>query len=80
MPNLLICGDTESNLGPRRRDSCYNFLVCCWNLNNMTAYKFEKINLLDACNTINKFRVICLSEFYLDSSIVSDSDELNIKD
>ena len=80
MPNLLISGETESNPGPRRRDSCNNFSVCHWNLNNMTAYKFEKINLLDACNTINKFCVIYLSEFYLDSSIASDSDGLNIKD
>ena len=45
----------------------------------MTAHNFEKINLLEAYNTINKFDVICLSESYLDSSIASDNDNLNIK-
>ena len=60
-------------------DSCYNFLICHWNLNSMTAHNFEKINLLEAYNTINKFDVICLSESYLDSSIASDNDNLNIK-
>ena len=45
----------------------------------MTAYNFEKINLLEAYNTINKLDVIYLSESYLDSSIASDNDNLNIK-
>ena len=45
----------------------------------MAAHIFEKINLLEAYNIINKFEVICLSESYLDSSIASDNDNLNIK-
>ena len=49
------------------------------NLNSMTARTFEKINLLEAYNTINKIDVICLSEYYLDSSIAFDNDDLNIK-
>ena len=40
---LLTLGDIESNPGPRRRDSCYNFSICHWNLNSMTAHNFEKI-------------------------------------
>ena len=77
---LLTCGDIESNpRRPRRSDSCYNFSICHWNLSSMTACNFEKINLLEAYNTINKFDVICLSESYLDSSIASDNDNLNIK-
>ena len=55
---LLTCGDIESNPGPRRHDPCYNFSVCHWNFNSMTAHDFEKINLLEASNTINKFHVI----------------------
>ena len=77
---LLTCGDIESNPGPRRCDSCYNFLICHWNLNSMTARSFKKINLLEAYNNINKFDVICLSESYLDSFIASDNHDLNIKD
>ena len=76
---LLTCGDIESNPWPRRSDSCYSFSICHWNLNSMTARNFEKINLLEAYNTIKKFYVICLSESYLDSSIASDNDNLNIK-
>ena len=44
----------------------------------MTAGNFEKINLLEVYNTSNKFNVICLSESYLDSSVASDNDDLNI--
>ena len=76
---LLTCGDIESNPGPRRCDFCYNFSICYWNLNSMTAHNFEKINLLEAYNTINKFDIICLSESNLDSSIASDNDKLSIK-
>ena len=79
MLTLLACGDIESNPGPRRRDSCYNFSICYWNLNSVTAHNFEKINLLEACNIINKFNVICLLESYRDSSMASDNDDLNIK-
>ena len=63
---LPTCGDIESNPGPRRCGSCYNFTICHWNLNSMTAHSFEKINLLEAYNTIKKFDVICLSESKLD--------------
>ena len=45
----------------------------------MTAHNFEKLDLPEAYNTINKSDVIYLSESYLDSSIVSDNDDLNIK-
>ena len=41
---LLTCGDIESNTGPRRWDSCYNLLICHWNLNSMTAH--DKVNQL----------------------------------
>ena len=76
---LPTYGDIESNPGPRRCGSCYNFTICHWNLNSMTAHSFEKINLLEAYNTIKKFDVICLSESYLDSSIASHNHDLNIK-
>ena len=62
---LLTCGDIESNPGPGKHDSRYNVSVCHWNLNDITARSFEKIDLLEACNTISKFNVICLSESYL---------------
>ena len=76
---LLTFGDIESTPGTRISDSCYNFSICHWCLSSMTAHNLEKINLLEAYNTINKFDIICLLEAYLDSSIASDNDKLNIK-
>ena len=51
---LLTCSAIESNPGPRRCDSCNNFSICHWNLNNMNAHNFEKVNLLEAYSTITK--------------------------
>ena len=76
---LLVFGDIELNPGPRKRDTCYNLPICHWSLNITAAHSFEKVNLLKAYNTVNKFNIICLSETYLDSSIVSDNDNLVIK-
>ena len=76
---LLTFGDIESNPAPRRSDSWYNFSICHWSLNSMTAHNFEKTNFLEAYNTINKFDIIRLSESNLDSSIASDNDKLSIK-
>ena len=42
----------------------------------MTAHNFEKVNLFEAYDTINKFDVICLSESHLGSSIASDNYEI----
>ena len=45
---LLVCGDIELNLGPRKRDTCYNLSIWFHNLNSMAANNFEKGNLLEA--------------------------------
>ena len=45
---LLLCGDVELNPGPtKKRNSWFNFFVCHWNLNSLTAHHFEKVNLLE---------------------------------
>ena len=74
---LLLCGDVELNPGPnKKRNSWFNFSICQWNLNSLTTHNFEKINPLEAYNTVNKFDIICLSESFLDSSILSESNNL----
>ena len=75
---LFACGDIELNLGPKKRSSYYNFSVFHWNLNSITAHNFEKVDLLQAYNTIHQYDMICLSESYLDESVSSDNDNLNI--
>ena len=39
---LFACGCIELNPGPKKRSSCYNFSVCNWNLNSITAPNFAK--------------------------------------
>ena len=55
------------------------FVYFHWNLNRLVAHNFEKDNFLEAYSTDNKFDTICLSETYLDSSILSNNDGLVIK-
>ena len=49
------------------------------NLNSLAAHNFEKVGLLEAFNTINKFDISCVSESYLDSTFSSDNEDINIK-
>ena len=77
---LFVCGDVELNPGPKSRNSCYNFSTCQWNLNSITAHNFGNVNLLQAYNAIHDFDMICLSKSYLDSTVFSDNDNLNIGD
>ena len=47
-----------------------NFSVCHWHLNSIPAHSFSKISLLSAYKSLHKFDIICLSEIYLDTSIL----------
>ena len=76
---LFACGDIELDPGPKKRSSCYNFSACHWNLNNITAHNFTKIDLLHAHNTIHQHDMICLSKSYLDTSVSSNNDNLKRK-
>ena len=42
---LMLCGDTESNPGPRP-NSGQSFSNCHWNLNSIVAHIFSRISLL----------------------------------
>ena len=74
---LFVYGDVELNPGPKNRNSCYNFSICHWNLNSITAHNFAKVNLLQANNAIHGFD-ICLSESYLDSTVSSNNDNIYV--
>ena len=76
---LFMSGDIELNPGPNKTNSSCKFSVCHWNLNSLAAHNFEKVGLLEAFNSINKFDIICVSESYLDSTFPSDSEDINIK-
>ena len=62
---LLSHGDIEVNPGPQRKLSK---LSCChWNVNSILAH--NKLSLIIAYNTVQKFDVICFLETYLNSSV-----------
>ena len=76
---LMLCGDIESNPGPRP-NSGQSFSLCHWNLNSIAAHNFSKISLLKAYNAIHTYDIICLSETYLNHDLLSANDNLKIPD
>ena len=54
--------------------------MCHWNPNSITSHSYAKVSLLKACVTAHKMDIICLSETFLDSSIQSDNDNLEISE
>ena len=74
---IKCTGDVEENPGPKP-NSCEYLSICHWNLNSISAHNFIKFCLLRAYISINKIDIICLSETYLDSSISSDNDNLEL--
>ena len=68
---LLLCnGDVESNRGPKKNK--YFSLSCChWNVNSL-------LTSLEAYNSVFKYDFVCVSETYLDSTISSDNNNVNI--
>ena len=74
---ILLSGDVEINPGPKRNTD-ETFSICHWNLNSLLAYNYNKLFLLRAYIAVHKFDVICLSETYLDSTVASDDENLEI--
>ena len=76
---LLTHGDIEVNPGAKKNCST-SFSFCHWNLNILTVHDYVKLSSLQAYNSVYKYDVICLSETYLDNSVLSDkSDKLGRK-
>ena len=59
-------GDIEVNPGPKKRRSNY-FSCCHWHVKSILTH--NKISLLTAYNTFQRFDIICISETYLDSLV-----------
>ena len=75
---LIFVGDIKLNPGPRKSNTFYNFSFYHWNLNSIAAYSFSKLSLLEAYNAQHNFDMICLSETFLDSSIPTNDEGLNM--
>ena len=74
---IKLSGDIRENLGPKA-NHCDCLSICHWNLNSICEHNFIKLSLFCAYISINKIDIICLSETYLDSSIPSDDDNLEL--
>ena len=75
---LLICADgIKINTCPKK-EILVNFSLCNRNLNNIAAYNFLKLTLLEAYNMNHNFNIICLPETYLDSYIQHDDERLHL--
>ena len=74
---IRLSGDIELNPGPKP-SSFKNFSIYHWNWNSITSHDFLKVKLLSAYNALQKFDIICISESYLNSDILSSDDNLNI--
>ena len=74
---ILLSGDVEINPGPRRNTD-ESFSICHWNLNSLFAYSYNTLFVPRAYIAVHKFDVICLSETYLDSTVASDDESLEI--
>ena len=75
---VLSSDDVKLNPGPKP-NSGQNFSICHWNVNSIPAHNFSKISLLSAYNSLQNFDIICLSETYLDSSIIPQDSNLEIQ-
>ena len=49
-----------------------------WNLNNISAHNFAKVQLLQAYLAVHKFDIVCISETYLNFGFSFDDDNLDI--
>ena len=73
---MLTHGDIEVNPGPKKNCST-SFSFCHWNLNSLTVHNYVKLSSLQVYNSVYKHDVICLSETYLDNSVLSDESDLD---
>ena len=67
----------SGEVNPRsKHNSCPNlfFSICHWNLNSLIAH----VSLLTAYLSVNKFDIVCLSETFLSSEILTDDDNLQM--
>ena len=74
-----MSGDVVVNPGPKC-NSCQNesFSICHWNLNSLIVHSFSKVSLLMAYLSVKKFDIVCLSETFLNSKILTDEENLQI--
>ena len=74
---IKISGDIELNPGPKQKQDQI-LSICQLNLNNIPAYKFQKLALLQGYISSNKVDILCLSETFLNPNISCDDSNLQL--
>ena len=74
---IILSGDIEINPGSQSK-RCQEFSICHWNLNSIATHSFINVSPLKPFITICNYDVICLSETYLYSNILSEDKNLEI--
>ena len=79
--NILLSGDVEANPGPGppSMNIYSNLSVCHWNAGSLPVHNFVKIDLIKAFNSVHNFDIIFITETFLNSSHLSDNNELLIE-
>ena len=72
---LIRSGDIETNPGQKKQSSLKFFH---WNLYELEAPDFIKLQLIGTYIATNNFDIVCLSETFLNSSIPNDENRINI--
>ena len=71
---ILISKDVERNPGPEYRTNLFNFMS--WNLNSLATNNFERVQLIEAHNTIFNYDLISICETNLNDSLISKVREI----
>ena len=71
---LHMCGDIEINPGPDPKTE--HLRVMHWNLNNLKAHNFERLNNLKAYNAMHGCHILAISESGISSKIESNKIEI----
>ena len=72
---VLISNDIERNPGPEYHTNSLNFMS--WNLNSLATNNFERVQLIEAHNTIFNYDLISICETSLNDSLIAKVPELN---
>ena len=72
-----LSGGVEKNPGPKSYSAQY-LTICHLNLNSIAAHNFIKVELSKVQLSVHNMNIVCLSETYLDSSVPTDVDNLQI--
>ena len=74
---LLQYGDIKSNPGPDKT-KLKNFSCCHWSVTSLVGHNFSNLCQLEAYNSLYNYDFNCLSETYLDFSVMHNNENIQL--